>query len=191
MESTRPARALFLGFAMAFPALALVALDQWTKSLAATRLAGRGVVRLAGDFIVLVFAQNKGAFLSLGSGLSPSSRGILLVALPAVVLFCLSWALVAQGHGGPGKASASVGRIAGRVAAVLVLSGGAGNLFDRIVYGEVRDFLNFRIGCLHTGIMNLADLYILAALVVVLVSLTRSKAGIKRAKDDETPPETG
>jgi signal peptidase II len=186
MESTRPARALFVGFAMASSTLALVALDQWTKSLAETRLAGRGVVRLAGDFIVLVFAQNKGAFLSLGSGLSPALRGFLLVALPAAVLSCLAWALVAQGRRGSGKASAPIGGRAGRVAAVLVLSGGAGNLFDRMVYGEVRDFLNFRIGCLRTGIMNLADLYILAALVIVLVSLALSKE--KKRNGDKLEP---
>jgi signal peptidase II len=147
-------------------------------------------VRLAGDFIVLVFAKNKGAFLSLGSGLSPALRGFLLVALPAAVLFCLGWALMVQGRGGSGKASAPLGGRAGRAAAVLVLSGGAGNLFDRIAYGEVRDFLNFRIGCLRTGVMNLADLYILAALVVVLVALALSKAGMKGSKDDERPPES-
>lgn len=186
MESTRPVRALFLGFEMACSCLALVALDQWTKSFAATRLAGRGVVRLAGDFIVLVFAKNKGAFLSLGSGLSPSLRGFLLVVLPAVVLVFLGWTLVTQGFGGSGKASASIGGRAWRVAAVLMLSGGAGNLFDRIAYGEVRDFLNFRIGCLRTGIMNLADLYILAALVVVLVALARLK-GKKRNGDGLEP----
>jgi signal peptidase II len=177
---------------MASSCLALVALDQWTKSLAETRLAGRGIVRLAGDFVVLVFARNKGAFLSLGSGLSPTLRGFLLVALPAAVLSCLGWALVAQGRRGSGKASAPpMGGRAGMVAAVLVLSGGAGNLFDRIAYGEVRDFLNFRIGWLRTGIMNLADLYILAALVVVVVALARSRAGTKGTKNDERPPASG
>jgi signal peptidase II len=186
MESTRPVRAFFLGFAMTFSCLALVALDQWTKSLAATRLAGRGVVRLAGDFIVLVFAKNKGAFLSLGSGLSPALRGFLLVILPAVVLAFLGWTLVAQGFGGSDKASAPIGGRVWRIAAVLVLSGGAGNLFDRIAYGEVRDFLSFRISSLRTGIMNLADLYILAALVVVLVALARLKG--KKRNGDELEP---
>jgi len=34
----------------------------------------------------------------------------------------------------------------------------------------VRDFLNFGFGSLRTGIMNLADLYILAALIVIVAA---------------------
>jgi signal peptidase II len=56
---------------------------------------------------------------------------------------------------------------------VLIAAGGIGNLVDRIAYGEVRDFLNFGIGRLRTGIMNLADLYILAALILIVVAMAR------------------
>jgi signal peptidase II len=182
MSPQRPARTLLLGLAMIASSLVLLALDQWTKALAEAHLAGRGIVRLAGDFIVLVYAQNKGAFLSLGSGLPPFLRGFLLVALPALVLVFLGWALVEQGLGGSRKASAPMGGWTGRAAAVLVFSGGAGNLIDRIAYGQVRDFLNFRLGPFRTGIMNMADLYILAALVVVAVALSRPR---RRARADD------
>lgn len=169
---------------MAASSLSLVAIDQGTKIIAASRLAGRGAVRLAGGFVVLVYAQNKGAFLSLGSGLPPFFRGCLLIVLPAIVLVFLAWALVTQGLGASGKTSPSVGR----AAAVLVLAGGAGNLIDRIAYGEVRDFLNFRLGPFRSGIMNVADIYILSALVVVVVALALPK-GMKKAKDDGRPPD--
>jgi Lipoprotein signal peptidase len=167
---------------MAALTLVCVACDQATKAIAAAYLAGRGATRLLGGLVVLVFAENKGAFLSLGSGLPPFLRTVLLVALPLVALVFLGWALVsrglsgaaADGAEGSGEARPLSGR-AGRIAAVLVLSGGAGNLIDRLAYGEVRDFLLFRLGNLSTGIMNLADLYILAALVLVIVAIVRSR----------------
>jgi signal peptidase II len=169
---------------MALAAAALVAFDQWTKALAVEYLAGKGVMRFAGGSVILVYTQNKGAFLSLGSGLPPYLRTILLVALPAIVLAFLGWALIvqgiknagAEGDRGEGRSlSLSAGGKAGKAAAVLLLAGGAGNLVDRIAYGQVRDFLNFGIGSLRTGIMNVADLYILAALVVVGISLAWSR----------------
>lgn len=176
-----------LGLAMAAAALLLIALDQWTKSLAAARLAGQGIVKLLDDFVVLVYARNKGAFLSLGSGLPPFLRGFFLVALPIIVLGFLGWALVAQGlkpadsAGGSGRAALSPRT--GRVAAVLVIAGGAGNLVDRIAFGEVRDFLLFRLGGLATGIMNLADLYILAALITVVVAFALRGKGPDRGAE--------
>jgi len=43
----------------------------------------------------------------------------------------------------------------------LILCGGIGNLIDRIFYqGMVIDMINFGIGNLRTGILNLADLAI-------------------------------
>jgi signal peptidase II len=157
--------------ALALADAALVALDQWTKVLAAARLAGRGVVRLVGDIAVLVYAENKGAFLSLGSSLPPGLRQLFLVALPVLALGLLCWAILARGLGEGREPSRS--RKAEAAAVALIVAGGLGNLIDRLAFGSVRDFLHFRIGPLRTGIMNLADLYILAALVVIVVAVGR------------------
>lgn len=43
----------------------------------------------------------------------------------------------------------------------LVLSGGIGNLLDRVLHdGRVIDFMNVGIGSLRTGIFNMADVCI-------------------------------
>ena len=49
--------------------LAVIALDQWTKALVRTHLQSPRVY--LDGLITLVFTQNEGAFLSLGSSLSP------------------------------------------------------------------------------------------------------------------------
>lgn len=61
------------------------------------------------------------------------------------------------------------------VAWSLVLSGGVGNPVDRIVYdGRVVDFMNLGIGSLHTGIFNVADVYIrTGAFLLVLRAFQR------------------
>ena len=90
---------LVAAVAMALSLGLLVAADQWTKSLAATHLAGRGPVRLLGDFAVLIFASNRGAFLSLGSALPRPLRSLFLIILPAAALLFILWAFLTPGQG--------------------------------------------------------------------------------------------
>jgi signal peptidase II len=53
----------------------------------------------------------------------------------------------------------------------MLLGGGLSNLFDRIAYGGyVLDFLNVGIGPLRTGIFNVADMFIMAGVFVMLFS---------------------
>jgi signal peptidase II len=166
---TGMARPLFIILFIALCAL-LIGFDQWTKVLAERFLAGRGTVRVIGDLAVLVFAQNTGAFLSLGAGLNEPLRIIGLIVLPclllvaAAVYFCV-WQ------------KTSVRNLA---LATLLASGGFGNIIDRIFKKQVTDFLNFGIGGVRTGVMNVADLYILA-LVVFLVVLMFSENGKEKA----------
>ncbi len=55
------------------------------------------------------------------------------------------------------------------VAWSLVLSGGLGNLVDRIINdGRVIDFMNIGIGSLRTGIFNVADVCITVGVVVLV-----------------------
>jgi Lipoprotein signal peptidase len=180
-------RALVAAIVLCLSFASLLALDQWTKSLAASSLAGKGVVQLLGDFAVLYYTENSGAFLSLGHALSPALRSLLLVALPLLILAFLVWSLISQGFGRSKQAPntsilSQAGGTAGLASAVLVLAGGVGNLIDRIGYGEVRDFLHFNFGLFRTGIMNLADLYILAALIVILCSFLRKKESRPKAE---------
>ena len=63
------------------------------------------------------------------------------------------------------------------VAWSLVLSGGLGNLVDRIINdGRMIDVMNIGIGSLRTGIFNVADVYITVGVVVlVFQSLQRPR----------------
>jgi signal peptidase II len=52
----------------------------------------------------------------------------------------------------------------------LFVAGGASNWVDRLSDGRVVDFLNVGVGPIRTGIFNVADMAILAGVVIVFVS---------------------
>ena len=63
-----------------------VALDRFTKDWAVRELKGEGARSYLNDFFRLVYAENTGAFLSMGSGLSDQLRYWVLTILPILVL---------------------------------------------------------------------------------------------------------
>lgn len=159
---------------------ALVGLDQWTKQLAEAYLQV-GVVRPLlslgplGDVCYLTLAHNAGAFLSLGAGLEGALHLAVMVLVPLVALAAILFLLSQPVW----KASAKPLPAYLQAIFALALAGGS-NIFDRAVHGVVTDYLNFGVGTLRTGIMNLADLYIMAAVVVALVAVVRMKPAGER-----------
>ncbi len=57
----------------------------------------------------------------------------------------------------------------------LVLGGAAGNLFDRIVWGRVTDFLEFYIGNWHWPTFNVADSCVVIGSLLLLADLLKPK----------------
>jgi signal peptidase II len=74
-----------------------VGCDQLSKAAAREYLAGSAVHSYLGDTFRLQFAQNPGAFLSLGESLPPAIRyGGLTIAVGIFVTALLAWALLSS-----------------------------------------------------------------------------------------------
>ena len=119
---------------------------------------------LAGT-VQLEYAENTGAFLSLGSQLPEWAQTTLLrvgvsLALAALVLIALRYQW-------PGFALAG---------ASLTFAGGVSNLLDRILRGSVVDFMSVGIGPIRTGIFNVADVAIIMG-AVLLISDIKERSG--------------
>jgi signal peptidase II len=153
--------------------LAGVVLDQVTKQIAIAFLAPPPVkppVYFFGDFFSFQYATNTGAFLSLGSTLPDGARLWLLTGFNAVILVCVATYLALRP-----QLSFWV-----TFSLSLILSGGIGNLIDRIFRdGEVIDFMNLGIpGAripfldlpMRTGIFNVADVAIMVGLGILVVA---------------------
>ena len=50
----------------------------------------------------------------------------------------------------------------------LIIGGGFGNIYDRIMYNSVTDFLHFNFVIFHTGIVNLADISITSGFIFLM-----------------------
>ena len=108
----------------------------------------------------LILTENRGAFLSLGSHLDPTLRAVLFTGGVALALVGGVVWLFARDHTMARAASVS-----------LILGGGLGNVADRLLRsGAVTDFLFVRYGPLRTGIFNLADVFITAGVVALLLA---------------------
>jgi len=53
---------------------------------------------------------------------------------------------------------------------LMILGGSFGNLFDRLYYGSVPDFIDFHIGNFHWFIFNIADIFITVAVICLILA---------------------
>ena len=151
--------------------LACVGCDQATKSAAQAHLAHGPIVSLLGDTLRLQYAENSGAFLSMGAGLPDAVRHAIFIGGVAVILLVVLVAALLMRR-------LPASRL---FALALICGGGLGNLADRIARdGRVIDFLNVGVGPLRSGIFNVADV----ALVVGVAMMMLGGDGARRV----TPP---
>lgn len=143
-------------------AVAVFALDQWTKVLAVQYLT-QAPVHLTG-FLNLVLVYNRGAafgFLSNADGWQNAFFIAVAVAIVAAIIVFLA-------RGGRRDRLTAI-------ALMLVLGGAAGNLVDRVRLGEVVDFIDFHIGAWHWYTFNLADSAITVGAVLLGVDAWRGQ----------------
>lgn len=138
-----------------------IAADQATKAVAKHYFADGSTVVLLGDSVRLGLAKNYGTFLGLGESLPEGIRNAATTIGVGIILTILfGYALLA-------KESNSVAT----AALAMLVGGGLSNLIDRIVYGGyVVDFMNVGIGSLRTGIFNVADMFIMLGVALLLFS---------------------
>lgn len=148
-------------------------IDRLAKIAAIAFLKGHPPIHFFGDLMVLVYAENAGAFLGMGGSWPYIAKLALLVVLPlAACVVGTVWALK------PGTRRATA------AAALCIIGGGLGNLQDRLFNDfRVVDFLNFGIGpVFRTGILNIGDLSVTFGAIALIAFESFRSAG------KDTPP---
>ncbi len=152
-----------------------IGIDQWTKYLAKVNLKNIPGESYFNDIFRIVYAENNGAFLSMGSDLSDDWRFLILSVLPIIILIVfLLYTLFSKEVD-----------LKNAIAFSFILGGGLSNIIDRIAYGSVIDFMNMGIGSLRTGIFNVADLSIIAGVVLYFIFSIKDEAKKKSKKSNE------
>lgn len=137
--------------------LVVLALDLGSKLWVMTRL-GLGETVAVIPFINLTYSHNSGAafnFLADKSGWQRWALSSIAVVISVVVLVMMYH----SNH----QAKLS------NAAYAIIIGGALGNLFDRIVYGVVIDFIDFYIGNWHWPAFNVADSSIFIGVVLILL----------------------
>ncbi|WP_303318557.1 signal peptidase II [Flavivirga abyssicola] len=149
-----------------------IAVDQISKVLVRANIDLRTDIHpgerisLIGDTFIMMNVENTGAFLGMGSDLNPTLRIILLLILPIVVLgFVLR-------HIFKDKSLDTFSLFA----FASIIGGGLANVYDRIVYGKVTDFLFIDLGgVFKTGIFNMADLSVTTGMIILVIASFKKK----------------
>lgn len=132
--------------------------DQALKSLAVTYLKGQDPLHYFMGTVVLVYAENTGAFLGAFGDLDPLLKLIVLQILPLLACLAAAFWMIASRKL----------HTAERFLVATIIGGGLANLIDRIQAGRVVDYINFGIGPVRTGIVNLADISVTFGIIALL-----------------------
>jgi signal peptidase II len=109
---------------------------------------------------VLIYSENRGAFLNMGESWNGVLKQLFLLALPVLVCVVGLFYLMLKE-----KKTVRV------ILLSTIIGGGMGNLIDRIFNDfSVMDFMNFGIGPIfRTGILNVADLSVTFGTILFLL----------------------
>ena len=131
--------------------LAIIALDQITKYLIVNSLSLYDSIEVF-SFLHIVNVRNTGA--AFGSFKSLGSSFFIIVAVAAIgfVVYLL------------------MKRTYNTFGLSLILGGAIGNLIDRILYGQVVDFVDFSIGSYHWPAFNVADSALTVGIIIILMT---------------------
>jgi signal peptidase II len=154
--------------------IALIGLDQITKSIAKAHLMGKETFSYLYDTVRLVYVENTGAFLSFGSNWSDQLSFAVFILLPLIFLVLLAAYIIKN---------RSTMNLYVFLSMVFITSGGFGNLIDRVFYHRhVTDFLNFGIGNVRTGILNFADMYVTTGVILLILFYMKDSKKPKEVK---------
>jgi signal peptidase II len=145
--------------------LAVFALDRFTKWIVDTHVSFLDTYKVIPGFFDIVRSENRGVAFGLFNDSTSEWRTILLVVAAVAALVVVSvmlWKARRQDR-------LSLCGLA------LILGGAAGNVFDRVMWGRVTDFLDFYIRDHHWHTFNIADSAIVIGSGLLMLDLFRSK----------------
>ncbi|MBB6729601.1 signal peptidase II [Cohnella zeiphila] len=154
-------------------ALVVFAIDYASKRWIEHSVAIDEQIRVIGNFFVITSIRNRGAAFSI-----LQDQRVFFIVITVAVAAAIVWYLRRSYH---------TGRTVMLIALSLVLGGAVGNFFDRAVYGEVVDFLQFNFGSYTFPVFNLADTAITIGVALILVDalLLSSQEKKGQAEHDE------
>ena len=141
------------------------ALDRLTKWVVESRVSAMDTFHVIPGFFDIVHSQNRGVAFGIFNDSTSEWRTALLVLLSAAAVVFISVMLWKP---------AKLDRLS-IFGLALILGGAAGNVFDRVMWGRVTDFLELYIGDYHWPTFNVADSAIVIGSGLLILDMLRPK----------------
>src|SRR5262245_42220881 len=143
--------------------ISVLILDRWTKSIIHSRFELNQSISVIDGFFNITYLRNTGVAFSLLDSLSSPAKSTMLslftiAAASTVIVYSLR---------------SPAGNRLLQAALSLILGGALGNLYDRIRYGYVIDFLEFYVRTYHWPTFNVADSAISTGVVLLAIEILR------------------
>jgi len=147
---------------------AIIFVDLLTKWLA-VKLLGVGTITVIPGLLDLTLVWNRGAAFGILAQAPEYIRKIVLIGASSVAaVLTILYAY---------KSGSKLSKV--EFYSLALIAGGAiGNLYDRIVLGSVRDFIDFHVGNYHWPAFNIAD----ASITIGIAGFVIYELFIKRKK---------
>ncbi len=148
--------------------LIIFILDQITKSLISTYLKLNESIEIIKDFFYIRYINNKGASWGILENNRILLIGLSIIAIIMIIRYSYSFKKTKLNTYGFG----------------LLLGGILGNLSDRLIFGYVKDFLDFIIFRYDFPVFNIADISIVIGVVLLIISILKGedKSGSKSSR---------
>lgn len=139
-------------------AAGLIGFDQLTKYLARTRLSGGTGISVIPGVFELFYLENRGAAFGM-----LSNRQWFFAAVAVLMILGMSYVYLKLPSGKHYRLF--------RIVCILIISGAAGNMLDRLINRYVTDFLY--VSLIDFPVFNVADCYVcIGAAIAILMLFT-------------------
>lgn len=120
-------------------------------------------IKVINNFFYITYAKNTGVAFSMLEG-----NVLFIVVMTVMIMFFLIKYINSKKF-----------NVFESVTYGMIIGGAVGNLFDRLVHGYVIDFFDFYIFGYDAPIFNIADIFIVIGILLVLVSSFKEEIGVK------------
>ena len=143
---------IFISFISIF---VIFLLDRFTKEFI-IKLSNEELISqiILSNFLSLNLVWNKGIAFGLFSIQNSNLYNSLTIFISIVIIIVFFLSIKARGME--------------KLAYSFIVGGGIGNLYDRVVFKKVVDFIDFHINGLHWFIFNVADIFITLGIIFML-----------------------
>ena len=145
----------------------LIVMDQYTKLMVSLHVPLNYSVKVVEGFFNFTHIRNSGVAFGLFASQQSEYKALMFIAISTIAII----AILVIFHQTP-KEKKMV-----QTGLILIFSGAIGNLIDRILHGEVIDFVDFFINRHHFPAFNIADSCITVGVIMMVIDLFFGEVG--------------